>query len=218
PVSGTARKEHIVSAIHERFCLTNVHYDIVYTQAAGHASELAKKAIQEKYTAVVAVGGDGTVNEVAQVLIHSPLHLGIIPQGSGNGLARHLGIPMDTTKAIERLLSPKSMKIDAAKANGNYFFCTSGVGFDAHVSASFAARTHRGLSGYIFFALQEGFGYRPLTYTIEWHGRVLHTEAFLIAVANSTQYGNNAYIAPQADIQDGQLDVCIIKPFPKRHA
>jgi YegS/Rv2252/BmrU family lipid kinase len=215
PVSGTERKEHIVTRIHETLKLSGIHYDIAYTNFAGHATELAKQAIERNYDVVVAVGGDGTINEVAQALIKSKTALAIIPQGSGNGLARHLGIPLNIEAAIKRLLEPKKILIDAATANGNHFFCTSGIGFDAHVSASFAARTFRGLGGYAYFTIKELFAYKPTTYTLEFDGQKIQREAFLIAFANATQYGNNAYIAPQADIQDGKLDICIIKPFSK---
>ncbi len=215
PVSGTERKEHIVTLIHETLKLSGIHYDIVYTTFAGHATQLTQQAIEQKYDVVVAVGGDGTINEVAQALIKTKTALAIIPQGSGNGLARHLGIPLGTEEAIKRLLEPKKMLIDAATANGNHFFCTSGIGFDAHVSASFAARTFRGLGGYAYFTIKELFSYKPLTYTLEFDGQQLKREAFLVAFANATQYGNNAYIAPQADIQDGKLDICILKPFSK---
>ncbi len=215
PVSGTERKEHIVTLIHETLKLSGIHYDIAYTTFSGHATELTKQAITQKYDVVVAVGGDGTINEVAQALIKTKTALAIIPQGSGNGLARHLGIPLDTKEAIKRLLEPTKMLIDAATANGNHFFCTSGIGFDAHVSASFAARTFRGLGGYAYFTIKELFSYKPLTYTLEFDGQIIEREAFLIAFANATQYGNNAYIAPQADIQDGKLDICIVKSFPK---
>ena len=215
PVSGTERKEHIVTLIHEILKLSGIYYDIVYTNFAGHATELAKQAIEQKYDAVVAVGGDGTINEIAQALIKTKTALAIVPQGSGNGLARHLGVPLNTEAAIKRLLEPKKMLIDAATANGNHFFCTSGVGFDAHVSASFASRALRGLAGYTYFTTRELFTYRPLTYTLEFDGKVMEKEAFLIAFANATQYGNNVYIAPQADIQDGKLDICIIKNLPK---
>jgi YegS/Rv2252/BmrU family lipid kinase len=215
PVSGTQRKEHIVTLIHETLKLSGIHYDIVYTALAGHATQLAKQAVEQKYDAVVAVGGDGTINEVAQALVKSKTALAIIPQGSGNGLARHLGIPLHAEQAIKRLLEPNKTLIDAATANGNYFFCTSGIGFDAHVSASFAARSLRGWAGYAYFTIKELFSYKPLTYTLELDGQKIQREAFIIAFANATQYGNNAYIAPQADIQDGKLDVCIFRPFAK---
>jgi diacylglycerol kinase (ATP) len=215
PVSGTERKEHIVTLIHQCFKLSKIQYDIAYTNFSGHATELTRQAIEQKYDVVVAVGGDGTINEIAQALIKTKTALAIIPQGSGNGLARHLGIPLNTEEAIKRVLEPNKMLIDAATANGNLFFCTSGIGFDAHISASFAARTFRGLGGYAYFTLKELFAYKPLTYTLEFDGNKIEREAFLIAFANAAQYGNNAYIAPQANIQDGKLDICIINSFPK---
>ncbi len=215
PVSGTERKEHIITRIHETLKFSGIHYDIAYTNFVGHATELTKQAIEQKYDAVVAVGGDGTINEIAQALVKTKTALAIIPQGSGNGLARHLGIPLDTEEAIKKLLKPTKMLIDAATANENYFFCTSGIGFDAHVSASFAARTFRGLFGYAYFVIKELFSYKPIIYTLEFDGQKIEREAFLVAFANAAQYGNNAYIAPQANIQDGKLDISIIKSFPK---
>lgn len=164
---------------------------------------------------MVAVGGDGTVNEVARAVAgKKDLILGIIPAGSGNGLARHLDIPMQVRRAIAIINKPHIAKIDYATMNDIPFFCTCGVGFDALVGNRFAQSEIRGFFTYVVTAFKEYFLYKPRHYTISTSHSKQHTKAFLITIANASQYGNNAYISPDADIQDGLLDVVILSPFP----
>ena len=183
------------------------------TERAGHACELASNAKDAGIDVVVAVGGDGTVNEVARSIVHSNTALGIIPCGSGNGLARHLMLPMNARKSIEIINRYEVHDLDYGIINGYPFFCTCGMGFDAYVSMKFAESGKRGPITYVENVLREGLKYKPETYVIEDETGSARYKAFLISCANASQYGNNAYIAPQASMSDGLLDVIIMEPF-----
>jgi len=213
PISGTQGKKAILKWIEERIDHFQYDYEIVKTAYAGHAVEIAAKAVYEKVDTVVAIGGDGTINEVARSLIHSTTALGIIPCGSGNGLARHLKIPMDLKAAIDIINDDYRLNIDYGKINGLPFFCTCGVGFDAFVSLKFADSGKRGLLTYLENTLHESLTYQPETYEIENEEGTVKYNAFLIACGNASQYGNNAYITPQASLKDGLMDVTILEPF-----
>lgn len=213
PISGTQGKKAILKWIDERLDRTLYEYEVVKTEYAGHATEIAANAVKEGIDIVVAIGGDGTINETARSLIHSNTALGIIPCGSGNGLARHLRIPMDPKAAIDILNENNQIQMDYGKINNIPFFCTCGVGFDAFVSLKFADSGKRGLLTYLENTLHESLTYQPETYEIEnEEGTVIH-KAFLIACGNASQYGNNAYITPQASLTDGLMDVTILEPF-----
>lgn len=218
PISGTVRKSGIEGLIDEH--LDKEHFDaqIVYTEYAGHAAELAAEAVNRGYDVVAAVGGDGTVNEVARSLVHSNTALAILPCGSGNGLARHLQIPMDIARAISIINKDCVHTLDYGRINGYPFFCTCGLGFDAFLSQKFAEAGKRGFITYIEKSLSDGLNYRPETYTItsiDANGQrtEMSQKAFLITCANATQFGNNAMIAPHASMKDGLLDIIIIEPF-----
>lgn len=186
---------------------------IVFTNGVSHASEVAAEALG-KYNLIVAVGGDGTVNEIASALVGSDTVLGIVPCGSGNGLARFLGIDMDIEQSIKALNTGRVAAIDSAQANGKAFFNMAGMGFDAHISEVFAHGKKRGFITYIKSSLQEILKYKPQTYNLQIDGHTYVRKAFMLSFANSSQYGNNAHIAPHASVQDGLLDICVIKPFP----
>lgn len=214
PISGTQQKQKILLLIKKLINEDLFEYTIVYTEAAGHATVLAADAVKMGYDVVVAIGGDGTVNEVGQSLLNTPVALGIIPAGSGNGFARHLGISTDPKKAIKQLMNMQIETVDNAILNEQAFFCTAGVGFDAAVSHAFAQQAKRGLWTYVQTCLSVYSNYRPELYEIKIDkNSVVSKEAFLITVANAAQFGNNAHIAPQASVQDGYLDICLIKPF-----
>ena len=213
PKSGTESKEHILQMLHERMEGQTYSPEVIYTQYAGHAVEIAADKAREGYHAVVAIGGDGTINEVARSLVHTDTALGIIPCGSGNGLARHLRIPMEARRAIEVIHGGRMDTIDYGLINDKPFFCTCGVGFDAFVSLKFAQAGKRGPLTYIEKALIESLKYKPETYDLEMDGNSAHYKAFVIACGNASQYGNNAYIAPQATLNDGLLDITILEPF-----
>lgn len=213
PISGTQGKKAILKWIDERLDRTLYEYEVVKTEYAGHATEIAANAVKEGIDIVVAIGGDGTINETARSLIHSNTALGIIPCGSGNGLARHLRIPMDPKAAIDILNENNQIQMDYGKINNIPFFCTCGVGFDAFVSLKFADSGKRGLLTYLENTLHESLTYQPETYEIENEEGTVRHKAFLIACGNASQYGNNAYITPQASLTDGLMDVTILEPF-----
>jgi len=175
--------------------------------------QIAKDAVG-KFEMVVAVGGDGTVNEIASAIVGTGTQLGIIPFGSGNGLARFLGIPMDTVKAIKTLTTGRVEAIDSATLNGRPFFNMAGMGFDAHIAEVFSHDKKRGFITYIKSAFEEIRKYKPELYRVEIDGKMMEREAFMLSFANSSQYGNNAHISPDASVQDGLIDVCVIKQFP----
>ena len=183
------------------------------SEYAGHAHELARQAAADGVDVVVAVGGDGTVNEVASALVNTESVFAVIPCGSGNGLARHQHIPINIKGAIRVINEGKVRHLDYGTMGDKPFFCTCGVGFDAFVSQKFAEGGKRGFMSYIEKTLREGVRYKSETYTIEYEDRVDRQQAFLIACANASQYGNNAYIAPQASMSDGLMDVIIMEPF-----
>jgi len=184
------------------------------TEYAGHAKEIAAELSALGDTEIIAVGGDGTVNEVVNGIGDSGTIFGIIPSGSGNGLARHLGISMRAKKAMELIKQGHLQKIDLMKINGEYSANVSGVGFDALVAHKFQDSKTRGLLSYAQISMQEFFKYQPATYELTIDGKTYEREAFLISLANSSQFGNNAFIAPKASLTDGLIDVCILKPFP----
>ena len=213
PISGSASKAAIPKLIENRLDKSLFSYEIINTEYAGHASIIAKEAAENNVDIVVAIGGDGTVNEVGRALINTNTAMGIIPCGSGNGLARHLQIPMDAGKAVNVLNACEIHDLDYGIINGQPFFCTCGMGFDAFISMKFATAGKRGLATYVENVLREGLSYQPETYKIEDEDGIMIHKAFLISCANASQYGNNAYIAPQASMRDGQLDVIIMEPF-----
>ena len=213
PISGTTSKDRIPHLIETTLDQDLYEYNILMTERAGHASELAMSARDEGIDIVVAVGGDGTVNEVARSIVHSDTALGIIPCGSGNGLARHLMLPMNLKKAIQIINRCEIHNLDYGVINGYPFFCTCGMGFDAFVSMKFAEAGKRGPITYVENVLREGLKYKPETYEIEDENGKMRYKAFLISCANASQYGNNAYIAPQASMSDGLMDVIIMEPF-----
>ncbi len=188
---------------------------ILYSRHAGESESLANKALESGAEIVVAVGGDGTVNEVAKALITKEAALGIIPTGSGNGLARELGLSMNPSKALIDLntLSPKF--IDVGKVNDHPFFCASGVGFDAQVSQLFQdAKGKRGFSKYIEISVTEYFRSKELPFELELNGnQKLNANAWFITISNSRQFGNNAIISPLAKLDDGLLDFTIVPKF-----
>lgn len=212
-ISGTSDKAAIPGLIDQLLDKEKFEYEIAITEYAGHASEIAAKAKDDGVDMVVAVGGDGTVNEVARAIVHSNTALGIIPCGSGNGLARHLQLPINVKKSIEIINAFEVRDLDYGIINGYPFFCTCGMGFDAFISLKFAEAGKRGPLTYIENVLREGLKYEPETYTVMADDETSLHKAFLISCANASQYGNNAYIAPQASMSDGLMDVIIMEPF-----
>lgn len=213
PISGTSSKDAIPELIDSIIDKDKFDCTLQLTEYAGHASILAREAKEAGTDIVVAVGGDGTVNEVARSLVHSDTALGIVPCGSGNGLARHLLLPMNVKKALEIINRCEIHELDYGRINEYPFFCTCGMGFDAFVSMKFAEAGKRGPITYVENVLREGLKYKPETYEIQDENGITRHKAFLISCANASQYGNNAYIAPQASMSDGLMDVIIMEPF-----
>jgi len=214
PISGIGKQKTIENLLKKDFNNEKGEYEIQYTQHRGHAHELSQAAIGH-FDIVVAVGGDGTVNEVGSALIGSKTALAIIPTGSGNGLARYLQIPLRINRAIQVINQMKFKTIDTLSVNGQASLNVAGIGFDAFISHKFADIKDRGPLGYMKMIPKEFANYQSQTYTITIKGEKYKLPAFLLSFANSSQWGNNVHIAPQAKIDDGLIDVCIIKEFPK---
>jgi diacylglycerol kinase (ATP) len=212
PNAGKKISDEVIELIRKEFP-QNIYFQIVIWKDKNHFDEIITLLKSGDYSDAVAIGGDGTVNRVAQAVLGTEIVLGIVPIGSGNGLARSLGISMKLNEAIHQIVNGATTKIDAGLVNGIPFFCTSGVGFDAHIGSQFAASVKRGLQAYVKITFRELFAYRAKEYTIKIGAQEIRKKAFLITVANAGQYGNDFYIAPQASLQDGLFHVVILKPF-----
>lgn len=215
PKSGTVSKKNLPELALNTLDLKKYEPVFYFTREAGHATRLALKCLANDIKKIIAVGGDGTVNEVAKVLVKTKASLGVIPGGSGNGLARYLRLPLKLNDAIAMLNNCEESMIDYGTINEQPFFCTCGVGFDAHIGNKFSQNKKRGFFTYVKETVYAFFHYQPQNYKIKIDGEKFRNQAFLVTVANAGQYGNDAYISPSADIRDGLLDVCILSPFPK---
>lgn len=213
PISGVGRHKVVEKLIDQHLNRTLFDYEIVYTKAAKHATELAKLAVANNFNIVVAVGGDGSVNEVARGLIGSTTAMAIMPAGSGNGFARHMKIPLDLKKAMNIINDAKEASIDTIQLNNETFINVAGVGFDAHIGWEFAKFGKRGFSSYLKVIIREFPKFKAQDYELIINGTSLHKKAFLISFANGSQWGNNAHIAPLADVADGLMDIAILKNF-----
>ncbi len=214
PISGIGRQKTVEKLVPEILNRDLYDFEIKYTEERGHARKISLQAINEGVDILAVVGGDGTVSEVASRLVNSNVELAIIPAGSGNGMARALKIPVNTRKAIRILNKYALVRMDAGEINGKIFANSSGVGFDAHISKLFHSRKKRGLASYVWLVAREYFKYKLNTYTLEVGGKILERKAWIVSFANSSQYGNNALIAPRAVVNDKLLDVVIIHDFP----
>lgn len=210
PISGTTNKRGRAKVVDARLAPLGIGVTHAWTTCRGDATRLAKNAVAKGYDMVIAAGGDGTINETAIAMCGTGVPMGIIPCGSGNGLARHLNIPIDIKASLDIIAQGHTEICDSGSANGIPFFCTFGTGFDAAVSEKFAKSKRRGKLTYIRNTFKEFMSYEPEEYVIKANGEVLTERAFVVAVCNASQYGNNAYIAPHASITDGLLDVTII--------
>lgn len=214
PISGLGKQKRIEKWIDEGLDKSKFMSSIVHTTHAGHATDLSKKAIEDGVDIIVAIGGDGTVNEVGQTLIGSSTVLGIIPAGSGNGLARHLKIPFNFNKAINVINKGNVRKIDTATVNDKVFLSVAGIGYDAFVARKFSKVAKRGFISYFRIVSAEYPKYTPKKYELEIDGKKITRRALLVTFANSNQFGNNTSIDPQARIDDGYIDVCIVRRIP----
>jgi YegS/Rv2252/BmrU family lipid kinase len=214
PVSGTHNKNNIRKIIENEIDAKLFKPIFAFTEHHGHATEIAKNFVENDVKFVVAVGGDGTVNETARALVHTDAALGIVPVGSGDGFARHLGISRNVKKAVRQLNNAAVIEVDYGLKNEKPFFCTCGAGFDAHISMEFAKSSRRGFVNYIRKSIGCYFSYKPENYTLLGQDIEINSDAFLVTFANASQWGNNAYIAPKASITDGLLDIALMSKFP----
>lgn len=215
PIAGHTNKENFPSLVDKYIDSKRFNTSVEFTRGQGHATQITADAVKQGADIVVAVGGDGTINEVARCLIHTNTTLGIIPSGSGNGLARHLNIPVNFEKALQIINTGHNCVIDTAQINNVVFVSIAGVGFDALVAKLFAKDPHRGFLTYFKIVASRYPLYRPKKYRLVLdNDKVIETEALFIALANSNQFGYNTTIAPEAKLNDGLLDVCIVqKPY-----
>jgi len=214
PFSGVGSHKSIEKHVERALDHRRFEYSIEYTKAPQHATGLTKSAIENKFDIVVAVGGDGTVNEVAKAIVGTHVILGIVPSGSGNGLARHLNISVFPEKAIQTINKLNVKKIDTALANDRFFINLAGVGFDALVARKFEGQKRRGFLKYFKIAVMEYLHYKPTNFTMVVDGKKIKRKALFISFANSDQFGYNTAIAPQAKIDDGFIDISIVRKVP----
>lgn len=216
PISGVFKKEGIPEKIAKYLDYVKYDFTISYTQYAGHATELASAAVKNGYGVVVAVGGDGSINEVARGLIGSEVALGVIPYGSGNGMAGHLKLPVrDAKAAIDVINNGKVVQIDAVRTNNGYFFSTGGFGFDAHAARRFRSQVMRGFFSYMLASLREVFYYyKPEPAKIKIDDIEVERETYLFTAFNSSQFGYKLGVFPATSMHDGRLDVILVRSFP----
>jgi diacylglycerol kinase (ATP) len=214
PISGVGRHRTVEKLINQKLNKNIFDHELAYTKASKHAIELSKRGVQENFDIIVAVGGDGSVNEVGKSLIGSNTNLAILPCGSGNGTARHLRIPTNLKRAIEVINHGNSTTIDTFKINDETAINVAGIGYAAYIAHEFSRLKKRGFSNYLKIAVRDSLKYRSQPCEIELNGAVQKLNAFIIDIANGTQWGNNAVIAPHAKNNDGLLDLCIVRDFP----
>ena len=215
PISGKAQHKGLESRIEKLLDLNKFDFDYLYTERAKHATELAQQAAHENIDVVVAVGGDGTMNECAKGLLGSQTALAVLPCGSGNGFAFHFGMERNIKKAIKQLNISDFKTIDTCTANGVPFFNVSGVGFDSHIANLFATTKVRGFSSYIKLVLRECANYPAQDYCLEYDGKKEVYNAVIISWANASQFGNGAQISPESKVDDGLIEICVLKDFKR---
>ena len=215
PISGTRTKEKLIAFISKKINAANISFDIDYTNAVGNYTLVKEQIAANRITDIVIVGGDGSVNQVVQAFAEMRLRFGILPVGSGNGLARAAGIPTKIKRALQVIIEGNTMPVDAFTINDSFSCMLSGLGFDAQVAHNFARKAKRGLFNYTKESLLHFFKAQPYGFEIKLPEFSFFTDAFLISVANSNQFGNNVTIAPQAKLNDGLLDVIVVQKMHK---
>lgn len=211
PRAGTRKQSSIEELINKHLDPKKFDYSIAYTKKAGDGTRFAEEALRDKIDIIVAVGGDGSINEIAQCIVNTPVSLGIVPSGSGNGLANHLNIPLKIKQAIEVINSSKTIYIDTATINNHLFISIAGMGFDGLISRKYAKVKKRGFWPYFRLVAKEFKKYKPKSYNIQIEDKKIDVRALMINFANSDQFGFNATIAPEAKINDGLLDICVLQ-------
>lgn len=215
PISGTRKKDSLYSLIAQRTSFHGFEYEILPTVKSGDYSALRTKILREGITDVIVCGGDGTMSAVTGSLLGCNVDFGIVPMGSGNGLALAARIPRKWALALELILTGTASPIDGFYVNGKFSCMLCGIGFDAKVAHEFAGASTRGLQTYIRISFRNFFTARTYQFEIESGSLKFHTDAFFISIANSNQFGNNFTIAPQASLKDGLLDVVVVKKMNK---
>tara|TARA_B110000444_G_C18847560_1_gene603142 strand:+ start:3313 stop:4191 length:879 start_codon:yes stop_codon:yes gene_type:complete len=214
PICGTGKQKNIISQIDTEIDTKVFDVHLHYTKQKGHARNIAKTLTKNPKNILIAVGGDGTINEIAQEMVYSKCILGIVPTGSGNGLSRHLHIPQNISKALKIIHRLRDKKIDSCSVNGYFFINVSGIGYEAHVANCFSKSKKRGMKTYLKLMLSEWWRYRVENYKIEIDNKIVFDgKAAQISFANGTQFGNNAVISPNSFEDDGLLELCILEPF-----
>ncbi len=215
PISGTKNKDALSKIIEQKTNAQKIPFQVMHTNAAGDYNFLKEQIRKEKITDIIICGGDGTINQVADALINEDINIGIIPMGSGNGLALTAGISRNISKALDTIFKGNTLYIDGFKINNKFSCMLCGLGFDAKVAHEFAAHSSRGLSTYIKLSVTNFFTAKTYPFKIELNNTVISTKAFFISIANSNQFGNNFTIAPKASLSDGLLDIVIVNKMNK---
>lgn len=215
PISGTKEKSSLKDLISRKTTEQSIPFEIQETSKAGDYLELRKKIIQENFTDVVTCGGDGTISTVAGALLDLDVRFGIIPLGSGNGLALTAKIPVSAVKALDIIFKGIASRIDGLYINDRFSCMLCGIGFDAQVAHDFARSKKRGLQTYVRISAINFFKAHPYRFVVESNEKNFETDAFFLSIANSNQFGNNFRIAPQASLRDGLLDIVIVKKMNK---
>lgn len=215
PVSGTRSKLQLEKKIIKKCIKNNIFFEILFTAKDGNYSFLREKIIQDKITDIVICGGDGTISPVISFLLNIKVNIGIIPTGSGNGLAFTAKIPRSADKALEVIFTGKTSCVDAFLINGKLSCMLSGIGLDAQVAYDFSLQKKRGLSTYIKQTFKNFLAASPYHFELNVHSKHIKTDAFFICIANSNQFGNNFTIAPEASLNDGLLDIIVVKKMSK---
>ncbi|MFZ5971931.1 MAG: diacylglycerol/lipid kinase family protein [Bacteroidota bacterium] len=216
--SGAGFRESLEGRIIDYCARQGWECTLEFTRQRGHAVELAQQGVAEQVSLVVATGGDGTVNEVARGMVNTHIPMAILPKGSGNGLARHLGLPVSFQQALQQLHLLQPRAIDTMQVNGHLSINVSGIGFDGHIANLFGNDGRRGLANYTRLTLREFVRFQEFESEITLVDCVIQSRQFLIALANSSQFGNNARIAPLASVCDQQFDLSLVKKVPLHHA
>ncbi len=215
PTSGTGGKTHLLQIIKKQTEEKNIPFEILDTNAEGNYDNLKAKIAEEFITDVIVCGGDGTVNQIANALQGIEINLGIIPMGSGNGLAFAAKIPKNAKKALDIIFNGNASFIDSFYINNKFSCMLSGLGFDAQVAQDFAKQSKRGLVSYVKQSAKNFFKANPYPFEITIDDKTIFTEAFFISIANSNQFGNNFTIAPKASLNDGLLDIVVVNTMNK---
>ncbi len=215
PISGTKGKEALLKEIEQATNARNIPFEIIPTNAEGDYSFLQEKIKKELITDIIVCGGDGTVNQIAKAVQNTAVNIGIIPMGSGNGLAFAAHIPKDYSKALDLIFNGRAIEIDSFYINDVFSCMLCGIGFDAQVAHDFAKQKKRGLATYVKQTIKNFIKARPYPFVLSLEGKSFSTEAFFISVANSNQFGNQFTIAPLASLNDGLLDIVVVNKMSK---